>query len=158
MWRVKSKSVKISFHIPVVLLSFIPPLLNLGELLLPIHIILLELIVHPVSAFTFENFSNTSVKVSKALIDKKTVLTSVAAGVLVSVLALLVFVFMPDLAFEEKRAIAFTTVMLGNIGFILLETRKNVTRRLLITIILLLIVSISIVKVPFLSMHLHFTP
>ena len=44
----------IAFHIPIVALALIPPLIGLPLLLLPIHLIWLELIVHPVSALLFQ--------------------------------------------------------------------------------------------------------
>ncbi len=44
----------IAFHIPIVVLAVLAPLLNLPLVLLPIHLVWLELIVHPVSAVVFQ--------------------------------------------------------------------------------------------------------
>jgi Ca2+-transporting ATPase len=44
----------IAFHIPIVGLALIPPVVGLPLLLLPIHLVWLELIVHPVSALLFQ--------------------------------------------------------------------------------------------------------
>ena len=44
----------IAFHIPIVTLAVIAPLTGMSLLLLPIHLVWLELIVHPVSALVFQ--------------------------------------------------------------------------------------------------------
>src|SRR6185369_9098407 len=44
----------IAFHIPIVLLALMSPLVGLPLLLMPVHLIWLELIVHPVSALLFQ--------------------------------------------------------------------------------------------------------
>ena len=43
-----------AFHIPIVVLAALVPLLGWPLLLLPIHLVWLELIVHPVSALVFQ--------------------------------------------------------------------------------------------------------
>jgi Ca2+-transporting ATPase len=44
----------IGFHIPIILLALTPPIVGLPLLLMPVHLIWLELIVHPVSALLFQ--------------------------------------------------------------------------------------------------------
>jgi Ca2+-transporting ATPase len=44
----------IAFHIPIIALAVAAPLLGIPLLLLPIHLVWLELIVHPVSAIVFQ--------------------------------------------------------------------------------------------------------
>jgi Ca2+-transporting ATPase len=44
----------IAFHIPIVVLAIWAPLMDMPLLLLPIHLVWLELIVHPVSAIVFQ--------------------------------------------------------------------------------------------------------
>jgi P-type Ca2+ transporter type 2C len=44
----------ISFHIPIVALAVLAPLTGIPLLLLPVHLVWLELIVHPVSAVVFQ--------------------------------------------------------------------------------------------------------
>lgn len=151
----KSFSYLISFHVPVVLLSLLPPLLNLNEILMPIHIILLELVVHPVSAFTFENLQDDNKRGEKGIVSKKSFISSLLAGVLVSFIALLVFILMNDFSIEEKRTAALSVVLFGNVGFVLLETWPLFNKRLVVTITLLAIVSVLISVIPFLSSHLH---
>lgn len=148
----KSFAYLISFHTPVVLLSFLPPILGLGELLLPMHIILLEMIVHPVSAFTFENLSGSPDKKVKGLIDQRVVMTSMLAGVLVSLAALGLYLF------HGERTLAVVTILFGNIGFILLETWPVFTKRLLITLGVLFVVTVSTFTVPAIMQGLHLAP
>ncbi|MGH9443268.1 MAG: cation-translocating P-type ATPase [Thermoanaerobaculia bacterium] len=50
----KSFRYLVAFHVPIVVLAIAPPLLGLPLLLLPVHLVWLELIVHPVSALLFE--------------------------------------------------------------------------------------------------------
>lgn len=45
----------IAFHIPIVALAVLVPLFDIPLLLLPIHLVWLELIVHPVSAVVFQS-------------------------------------------------------------------------------------------------------
>ena len=44
----------LGFHVPVVALAFLAPALGLPLLLLPVHLVWLELILHPVSAVVFQ--------------------------------------------------------------------------------------------------------
>ena len=44
----------IAFHIPIVVLAIAAPLIGMPLILLPIHLVWLELIVHPVSAIVFQ--------------------------------------------------------------------------------------------------------
>jgi Ca2+-transporting ATPase len=44
----------IAFHIPIVALAVLSPLLGVPLVLLPIHLVWLEMIVHPVSALVFQ--------------------------------------------------------------------------------------------------------
>ena len=151
----KSFSYLISFHVPVVLLSFFPPLFKLGEVFLPIHIILLELIVHPISAFTFENLASFGEKSSRELIGKTIILTSALAGVLVSLFAMIFLFIDKNLSEESVRTLMLLTVLFGNIGFVLLETFPHFSKRLVITIGILLSVTMAIVSVSEVSHFFH---
>ena len=50
----KSFRYLLAFHVPIVVLAILVPVLGLPLLLLPIHLVWLELVVHPVSALLFE--------------------------------------------------------------------------------------------------------
>lgn len=151
----KSFSYLISFHIPIILLAFLPPALGLGEILLPIHIIMLELIVHPVSAFTFENHPGVEKARRNELISKTRLMTSALSGVLVSLFALVPFYFFRAWETEEKRSFSMNIVLFGNIGFILLETIPLFTRRMVVTALILLLITVLVPIFPTSSHLLH---
>lgn len=144
----KSFSYLIAFHVPVVLLSFVPVFLNWGELLLPIHIILLELLVHPVSAFAFEGLPGTLGRGRHSIIDRNSVATAVLAGGLVSVSALVLFYLTRDTGIETSRSLALLTVLYGNVGFVVLEAGKQMGKRLWITVGVLLLSNLLFVLSP----------
>ncbi|MGE5086259.1 MAG: cation-translocating P-type ATPase [Bacillota bacterium] len=122
----RSFSYLIAFHIPVVLLAFIPPIVGWSQLLLPVHIILLELIVHPISAFAFENLKLHSPNLGKSLIPTSTAATAALSGTLLSVLSLMPMFFGNSQSdFAHTRSLALSTVLLGNIGFTLVEAWPN---------------------------------
>ncbi len=50
----KSFRYLLAFHVPIVALAILVPVLGLPLLLLPVHLVWLELVVHPVSALLFE--------------------------------------------------------------------------------------------------------
>jgi Ca2+-transporting ATPase len=151
----KSFSYLVSFHVPIVLLTFIPPALGLGDVFRPIHIILLHLIVHPVSALTFENHPSVIMQRSHEILDRTTLLTSILSGLLVTLSALTPFFFFPDWAIEDKRSFSINVFLFGNIGFILLETFPTFTTRLIVTVLLLLLSSVLIFLLPVMSAPLH---
>jgi Ca2+-transporting ATPase len=161
----RSFSYLISFHVPVVLLALVPPLLGWEPLLLPVHIIILEIIVHPVSAFTFENLPAVEERGKSrrpsggpdGFLDRGRVLRSALAGVAVSVGALLLFGFAstPE-SVNMARATAFSAVLTGNIAFILSETWPALRRRFTATAAALCALVLVFAFVPIHA--LHFSP
>lgn len=136
----KSFSYLVSFHIPIILLSLLPPFLGWGELLLPIHIVLLELVVHPISAFAFENLPFTQQKIDKSLLPKRQLLRAVLAGTLLSFIALMLFKnYSTHESLSTGRSYAMVAILLGNVIFVLIETGFSVHKRILITIAMLLL-------------------
>jgi Ca2+-transporting ATPase len=154
----KSFSYLISFHVPVIFLSLIPPLFEMGEILLPIHIILLELIVHPVSAFAFENIKSHHLKSNQGLISRDSVFASLLAGVLLSICSLCLYAFMDSTSLAHKRTLALTTVLFGNVGFILLETFPHFTKRLCWILFILTGFTMALFTLLPLSTVFHLTP
>ena len=152
----KSFSYLISFHIPVILLALIPPLLGWKALLFPIHIIILELIVHPVSAFTFENLAVVGPRAEKSgdLVSRRTVLQATLSGVLVSFGALTCFWFLLRSAPEEvARSAAFSAVLVGNMAFITQNIWPQFNVRFGITVLVLLMLVVTIASVPIVALH-----
>ena len=135
----RSFSYLISFHIPILFFAFVTPLLGLGNLLLPIHIVLLQLIVHPVSAYSFENLPAAGIRTDKSLMNRKTLFESVLSGLLLSFGCFFLYhhiLGIGDVVFA--RSVAIATIMLGNIFFVLVETWPQVGNRFLLTTVFLL--------------------
>ncbi len=155
----RSFSYLISFHIPIVLLAMIPSFLGWPSLLLPVHIILLELIVHPISAFTFENIEGKHLPKNPkgALLTRGQLLDAIIPGLLLSLVTLWLFGENLKLSPETARTLAFESVLFGNIFFVLAEVAPKFNRRFFITIILLITSSIILVMNPIAAQFLHFS-
>jgi Ca2+-transporting ATPase len=90
----------VSFHIPIVGLALLCPLLGFPLFYLPIHLVWLELIVHPVSALVFEaepapadNMTKPPRDPAAPLLARGPILGSVLTGTLLT-LAVLAFYFL----------------------------------------------------------------
>jgi Ca2+-transporting ATPase len=120
----------ISFHAPLLLAAFLLPLLGAPILLYPIHLIWLEIIVHPTSALVFENdpahadvMTNPPRAPSSALLRpqdwKRTLLLGLSlAG---AVLALYLFLLNHGFAENAARAAALITMIVGQTTLVLVE-------------------------------------
>ena len=142
----RSFSYLVSFHMPVVLYAFVPSLMGWPVLLMPIHIIMLELIVHPISAFSFENLamdSNQSKKVE--LLDRGRIFEAFLGGLAVSIFGLIYFHY---LTFSQSPEVARTSAVLvalfANIAFVIRDTFGSFNRRFYITVFLLLAITIGL--------------
>lgn len=152
----RSFSYLVAFHIPVILLALVPPLLGWGELLLPIHIVLLELIVHPISAFAFENLSLPKGEIEKSILPKKYFWRSSVAGILLSVIALVLFwVNINPINPTPARSYAMLAIFIGNMFFVLMESGFNFGRRVLATICCLILFCFAIFQIEPLARLLH---
>jgi Ca2+-transporting ATPase len=81
----------IAFHIPIVGLAILPPLMNMPLLFWPVHLVWLELIVHPVSALVFQAEAATSSVMMKPpraprapLLPRAAVARSTVSGILIA--------------------------------------------------------------------------
>lgn len=147
----RSFSYLISFHIPVVLLAFIPPIMGWNQLLLPVHIILLELIVHPISAFAFENLRSSGQQQRKTLIPTSTAITAALSGALLSGLSLTPLLFLDARSdFSHIRSLSLSIILFGNIGFTLTEAWPNYRSIKVVGIVVILAL------LPFLLCNLDF--
>lgn len=153
----RSFSYLIAFHIPVVLLALLPPLMGWQQILLPVHIILLELIVHPISAFAFENLKTQKSILNKTLVPTSTALSAIFSGVTLSSASLIPMFFEAnDIDFNYTRSLILSTVLFGNIGFTLVEAWPNLTSKRVLTITLVLfILPFAFCNTPALQHYLH---
>jgi P-type Ca2+ transporter type 2C len=88
----------IAFHVPIVGLAIVTPLAGLPLVLLPIHLVWLELIIHPVSALVFQAERATGSVMSRPprdpgapLLPRAATVRSGAAGALLAAVAFAVY-------------------------------------------------------------------
>jgi Ca2+-transporting ATPase len=111
----------IAFHIPIIGLALYQAFFLESSILLPIHIVLMELIVHPVSAFVFNESGIGSAERQNEFISKKAIIWSSIRGILLTLLSIVVFHFGPG-PVELRRSLAVLMLVTGNIGLLLSET------------------------------------
>lgn len=149
----KAMSYIIAIHIPIIGLTLLPAFFpGLPILLMPLHIVFMELIIDPVCSIAFE-----SEKEEKGIMDRpprkpnmqffgfKKIFSSAAMGFLL--LAMVVAVYFMAISENhtdgEIRAIAFSSLIIGNIFLILTtlsKTRNFITVLLEKNIALLVII------------------
>jgi len=156
----RSFSYLISFHIPIVFFALMGPLLGIGTLLHPIHIVLLELIVHPISAFSFENLG-VSVGFEgreKSLLPKSTLVRALLSGFLLSGLGFLLSenIFHME-SLEVRSSLVILTILMGNIFFVLVESWPEIKIRFFVTILFLILFSVFLYSMKNLSDLFHLT-
>jgi P-type Ca2+ transporter type 2C len=131
----KAMSYIIAVHVPIAGMSFLPVLFNWPLVLLPIHIAFLELIIDPVCSIVFEAepdekdiMNRPPVSVKEPLFGRNRILISFIQGLIAMlvVVAVYLYMFYNGHGAEEARAIAFSTIVVTNLGLIL--TNRSWTR------------------------------
>jgi Ca2+-transporting ATPase len=117
----------IAIHVPIAGMSLLPVLFNWPLVLLPVHIVFLELIIDPACSIVFEAEKEEADTMARpprdpgeALFSGKTLLLSVLQGISVLVIVLAVFsvAMHRGQGDEEARALTFTTLIIANLGLI----------------------------------------
>lgn len=120
----------LAIHVPIAGMTLIPVMLNWPLVLLPVHIAFLHLIIDPACSIVFEaepeekNVMRLPPRKSgEPLFGRRTWSVSLfqGLGVLVILAALYGFALYRGLPEPEARALAFTTLMIANIGLILIN-------------------------------------
>jgi Ca2+-transporting ATPase len=128
-------------HVPIAGMSLIPVLLNWPLVLLPIHIVFLELIIDPACSTVFEAEPEEADVMNRPprnpmepLFSKRTLALSMLQGISVLVIILAVFgiALYRGLGEQEARALTFTTLIIANLGLIL--TNRSWSRTILSTL------------------------
>jgi P-type Ca2+ transporter type 2C len=126
-----------AIHVPIAGMSLIPVIMKWPLVLLPVHIVFLELIIDPACSVVFEaeaeeaNVMNRPPRNPKEpLFGRRTIILSVLQGlwVLAIILAVYIMVRQRGGSAEEARALTFTTLIFANIGLIL--TNRSWTRNI----------------------------
>lgn len=130
----KAMSYVLSIHIPIIGLALIPSFFSfLPIVLMPLHIVLLELVVDPVCSVAFESeqeelsiMKKPPRKSKVAFFGRKLVGESLLSGFLLLTAVLLIYFYFnwKKIPFEQIRTITFTTLMFGNI-FLILSKLSN---------------------------------
>ncbi|MFA6362292.1 cation-translocating P-type ATPase [Methanoregula sp.] len=117
-----------SVHIPIAGMSLIPVLFNMPLVLLPIHIVFLELIIDPACSIVFESEKDEKDVMDRpprhkddGLFTKKILALSLLQGfvVLAVVLGVYVNALGRGLGEAEVRTLTFTTIVIANLCLIL---------------------------------------
>ena len=118
----------LAIHVPIAGLSLIPLALHWPLILLPVHIVFMELIIDPACSTVFEA-EQAEANVMKRpprdprlpLFDAKTVIISLLQGLSILVMSLGVFAVSRSLGLhgDVSRAMAFTTLIVANLMLIL---------------------------------------
>jgi Ca2+-transporting ATPase len=117
-------------HIPIVGLSLIPLLLGWPPVFAPVHIVFLEMIINPACTIAFEaepaesDVMRRPPRPSKEpLFGTRILLISLVQGIVVLLATLIVLGYALQLGAtaEAARALTFSTLVIGNLGLILVN-------------------------------------
>jgi P-type Ca2+ transporter type 2C len=117
-------------HIPIAGLSLIPLLLGWPPVFAPVHIVFLEMIINPACSIAFEAepaehgiMQRPPRNPQEPLFGAGTLLLSLAQGafVLFSTLVVLGYALHNGTSETEARALTFSTLVIGNLGLILVN-------------------------------------
>jgi Ca2+-transporting ATPase len=123
----KAMAYIISIHVPIAGLSLVPVLLGWPLILLPVHIVFLELIIDPACSVVFEAeqeepgiMQRRPRSPAEHLLDKKTTLIALTQGfvVLGTVLAIYLAAVARDLDEPAIRSLTFVTIVIANLALI----------------------------------------
>ncbi len=120
----KAISYILVIHIPIILASLFVPLFDLPLLLLPVHIVLLELIIDPTSSIIFQRLkADRNVmkepprKLSESLLNPSIILKCILQGaaIFVVVFASYFYLIKTGAPKDYATAFAFTTLVFANV-------------------------------------------
>jgi Ca2+-transporting ATPase len=124
----KSFHYLLAFHVPLVALALLVPLLGLPILLMPVHLLWLELIVHPVSALLFEAepaepdlMRRPPRPRAESVLRRGPTLRSLATGGTLTAATLAAFVAQLPQGAPTARAAALATLIFGALLLIFAE-------------------------------------
>ncbi|EKE00371.1 MAG: hypothetical protein ACD_22C00039G0001 [uncultured bacterium] len=124
----------ISVHIPIAGITLLPILFGEHMLLLPLHIVLMELIIDPMASVVFELQSEKGLMKNKprrkeeSLFGKAEVMRSVGRGLLMLSVSVVVYALVRDFSLNEEilRGSMFGSLVLGNLLLAVWYLREKV--------------------------------
>jgi len=120
----------IAAHIPIVGMSLLPVLFGMPLLLLPIHILFLQLIIDPACSIAFEAepaeediMRRPPRPVDAVLFDRSLLFNAALQGTIVLAATLAIFVVALAIGRDERvaRALAFTTMVLASVALLFIN-------------------------------------
>ena len=124
----------LAVHVPTAGMAFVPLLFGWPMAFFPVHIVFLEFVIDPACSVAFEAEPSEADAMrhpprapSEPLFDFRMVLSSVLQGasVLLMVALMYGYVLLQGAGENEARAMAFTTIVLGNLGLILANRSRT---------------------------------
>lgn len=111
----------IAFHVPIVVLAVLTPLVGVSLVLFPVHLVWLELIVHPVSALVFQAEPALTAVMNEPprspvapLLPRPAIIRSVLSGVMLGLGSFATYWWQEPLAGEASaRALALIALVSG---------------------------------------------
>ncbi|HET9017457.1 MAG TPA: cation-transporting P-type ATPase [Thermomicrobiaceae bacterium] len=109
----------VAFHAPLLVAALVIPLLGRPLLLLPIHLVWLELIVHPTASLVFEgdppapDLMRRPPRRAGSLLSRADFLRSLALGAALSIAALVTYLVRLPAGVDAARSLAIATLVLG---------------------------------------------
>jgi len=123
----KAMTYIVAIHVPIAGMSLLPVLFRLPLVLMPLHIVFLELVIDPACSIAFEsepehsNIMNRPPRIPTArMFDRKTIATGFLQGLMLLLVTLAAFLISLYRGQGEldARAISFTTLVFGNLALI----------------------------------------
>jgi P-type Ca2+ transporter type 2C len=123
----KAMTYVFAIHLPIAGLSLLPVLSGLPLVLMPLHIVFLELVIDPACSTAFESepahpqiMKRPPRHPKSRLFDRRLITSSVSQGLVLFAMALGAFVISlyRGQTAVDARAISFTTLVLGNLALI----------------------------------------
>jgi Ca2+-transporting ATPase len=125
----------IAFHVPIVGLALLPPLSGLPLLLMPLHLVWLELIVHPVSALLFQgdpappDLMRRPPRDPRApMLPRSASFRSVLSGALLTVAVFVIYASRVGQSADQARGLALATLIIGYQILVLVERAASAER------------------------------
>lgn len=123
----------IVIHIPLALLSLFVPIFNLPTLLLPIHVMLLELLIDPTSSIIFQRIkpspnimSEKPRNIDEPILNLKTTIKSISQGILIFIVTFITYLYLIKNNIDTKLSITITySILVLSIILIAYQLKSN---------------------------------
>ena len=150
------------FHFPFVLTAALIPLFGYPLIYLPVHIVWLELVIHPTALFAFQQSASLKEGESKPLYDffaKADAIVVVSVGLVMTAALRLFFIFgLGDNSnLGRARASVMAALMIWSAGLVCFFARLRTTAAIAIVSVTVLS-AIALVQIPEMSRVLHLSP